>query len=329
MNYFLRYAEEVREADTRHEAYALMAREHDNLRLALEEARELGADETLMRLAAALTGFWWVRGFFREASGWLAVALERASSPPLARMEVLRLAGSLARHERDFARAEALVGEWRRAAEQAGDDQQVRLAMSQAAGHAEAKGDLDRARAGYLAVQALADEAGDRDMHAAMEVNLGVLGLRAGDFGSALRHSVAAAEIFREMGDESGLTVSLQNCGWSAFGLGDHQRAEESFREALAVAGSMGWVFMIAILALGLGGVSVARGEAERGVRLLGAADSLRAALETGFNDAVEEEVHERAVADAKAALGDEAFAAAWARGQGMTPDEVVEICAA
>ena len=37
-----------------------------------------------------------------------------------------------------------------------------------------------------------------------------------------------------------------------------------------------------------------------------------------------EEQSHQRAVADAKAALGDDAFAAAWARGEAMTPDEIV-----
>jgi hypothetical protein len=37
---------------------------------------------------------------------------------------------------------------------------------------------------------------------------------------------------------------------------------------------------------------------------------------------------HDLAVADAKAALGEDAFAAAWARGQAMTPEEIVEFAA-
>ncbi len=329
-DYFLRHAEEAWEADSEQEVYRLLAREHDNLRLALEEARDLGEDETLLRLTAALARFWSIRGFVREASPWLALALERGSSPPLARMEVLRAAAAVARvYERDLARAEALNAEWRRAAERAGDDAELRHAMKQAAGFAEVRGDLDGARAGYLAVQALADEAGDRGMYAAMEVNVGLVDMLTGDFGSALRHSEAAADIFRELGEESGLAVSLQNCGWSALRLGDHGRAEASFREALVVAGGMGWVFMIGILGLALGAVNVARGEAERGVQLLGAAAAIREELETGFNDALEKETHERAVADAKAALGDEAFSAAWARGDGMTPDEIVQFCGA
>jgi hypothetical protein len=33
-----------------------------------------------------------------------------------------------------------------------------------------------------------------------------------------------------------------------------------------------------------------------------------------GMSDAFEEQIHERALADARAALGEEAFTAAWAR---------------
>jgi len=37
-----------------------------------------------------------------------------------------------------------------------------------------------------------------------------------------------------------------------------------------------------------------------------------------------EEQVHERAVADARAALGEAGFAEAWARGEAMTAEEIV-----
>jgi hypothetical protein len=71
----------------------------------------------------------------------------------------------------------------------------------------------------------------------------------------------------------------------------------------------------------------VAKHEEGRGAQLLGAAAALRKELEIGLEDAFEEQLHERAVGDAKAALGEEAFAAAWARGEAMTPGEIVEFC--
>ena len=43
-------------------------------------------------------------------------------------------------------------------------------------------------------------------------------------------------------------------------------------------------------------------------------------------SDANEEKLQQRAVAAAKAALGEDAFAAAWAGGEAMTPEEIVQL---
>ena len=122
--------------------------------------------------------------------------------------------------------------------------------------------------------------------------------------------------------------MALQNCGWSAFALGETALACDSFREALVLAGRLGAPHFIAGNACGLAAVFVSEHEEERGAQLLGAASSLREELGRGFDDALEERIHEQAVADAKAALGEEAFAAAWARGQAMQPDEIALLCA-
>ena len=62
-----------------------------------------------------------------------------------------------------------------------------------------------------------------------------------------------------------------------------------------------------------------ARHEDGRGAELLGAGASLREEIERGLDSEVLEQLHDQAVADARAALGEEAFAAAWARGPAMT----------
>lgn len=73
----------------------------------------------------------------------------------------------------------------------------------------------------------------------------------------------------------------------------------------------------------------VALHEEERGVGIFGAAASLLEELAVGFDDECEERMRNRAVADAKASLGEEAFAEAWACGEAMTPDEIVALCTA
>ena len=117
---------------------------------------------------------------------------------------------------------------------------------------------------------------------------------------------------------------ALVNCGWNALGLGDRGLADESIRRALLVAGPFGAMLPIAEGVAGLAAALVMSGEERRGAQLLGAAESLRDELKLGFNDELQDQIQERAVADAKAALGEETFAAECARGRAMAPDEIV-----
>jgi len=121
--------------------------------------------------------------------------------------------------------------------------------------------------------------------------------------------------------------VSLGNCGWASLGLGDHVRAADWFREALVASDGLGIVGVIRGVALGLAAVAVADGENERAAKLLGAEARMRD--EIGLElDAFEEQVRERTVAEARTALGGDAFAAAFARGDAMTQDEILELAA-
>jgi predicted ATPase len=329
--YFLRFAEE---ADRHDEAGGVLMSElaaridldYSNLRSALEWARDCDEGEVLLRLAAALAFYWGMRAAYRESRAWAGLALERASSPPEARMTLLRVAASRAMDEKDFARAEARVAEHRRLAEEVGDETEVLKGMNMAAWLAYEQGDVEAARNLWLRVREIYVEMGDLPYQAAMTVNIGLAALTSGDFRTALEYSTEAADLFRGL-EESGTAVALQNCGWSAFALGDTALAGDSFREALVLAGRLGAPRIIASIACGLGAVFVTEHEEERGAQLLGAVSSLREELGIGFPDALEERVQEQAVADAKAALGEETFAAAWARGQAMQPDEIVKLC--
>jgi predicted ATPase len=133
---------------------ARIGAEHANLRASLEWARDSREHEVLLRLAAALTHYWGLRGFYGEIDTWLPLALERAAAPAQARMEGLRSLCIRATDMGDHARADALVAEWRTLAEQSGDEKQVLLAMNSAAVNATEKGDLDDARAQLTALAA-------------------------------------------------------------------------------------------------------------------------------------------------------------------------------
>jgi predicted ATPase/class 3 adenylate cyclase len=305
--------------------------EQDNLRAALEWARDSREDEVLLRLVAAVAMYWRSRGFSQELDMWLDLALERGSSPAQARMWVLRAADIRASSKRDWARSEALIAEWRRIAEQEGDERQVLMTLNAAALNALEQGDFDNARAQLIEIGQRAAEIGDGFMAAFATVNLGLVALRLRNFRAGLDYSGKAAELFRERGDDGGVAVALENCGWSSLGLSNPARAAEYFREAIAVVGRVGATRtgLACTTAFGLAASLIALHEEERGVQLLGAAASLREELGIGFEDEDEHVRHDQAVADAKEALGEEAFAAAWARGEAMTPEEIVAFCAA
>jgi hypothetical protein len=68
----------------------------------------------------------------------------------------------------------------------------------------------------------------------------------------------------------------------------------------------------------------IALQDAERGAQLLSASGALFAEVGTDLQDTLQEHMRDRAAAEAEAALGADAFTVAWARGEGMTLEEIV-----
>jgi predicted ATPase len=325
--FFLGFVEEAEQAAEERDEQAYFERitaEHDNLVAALEWARDSAEDEILLRLSAAMAVYWRTRAFHQELDTWLPLALDRASSPALPRMKVLRGAHTRAASKRDWMRSEALIAEWRRIAEEEGDEVQVLRAMNSAASNASDRGELNDAEVQFTAIAKKASEIGDLGMVAITTVNLAQVAGRSRDFRLALEYARAAADLFRGLDDEYGTAVALENCGWSCLDLSDFEPAADFFHQTLAVWGRLGATSKVVASAQGLAAALVGRHEPERGTQLLGAAARLGEELDVGFSDEQEQETHESALADAKAALGGKAFAAAWARGEAMTLEDVV-----
>jgi hypothetical protein len=182
------------------------------------------------------------------------------------------------------------------------------------------RGDHERGRAQFLALRERYRALGERGNLAGVTVNIGMVALVSGDFAAGVAYSEEALAMFRELNDDGGVVVALINGGCSAVGLGDGARAEQSLRDGLALAIRLDWKRGAIANIEGLAAALVVQHEEERGAQLLGAAASLREELGIDVNY---EELNDRAVADAKAALGEEGFAAAWARGEGMTAEEI------
>ena len=115
----------------------------------------------------------------------------------------------------------------------------------------------------------------------------------------------------------------LPKWGSAALLLGDNERAEALYREALSHIRELrdSWWTGRCLQLLGL--LASERGDHPRAAHLLGAAWARLQAV--GAPWIPQERVrHEQAISRSRAALGDEGFERAWADGQGMSADEAV-----
>jgi hypothetical protein len=104
---------------------------------------------------------------------------------------------------------------------------------------------------------------------------------------------------------------------------GDSTRAGVLYREGLTLAARIGQNQAVADGLRRLAGLAGAAGQGTRAARLFGAADMLRTVMGTPIPPA-EREGYDRDVDAARAALGEEAFAAAWEAGQALSPEEAI-----
>jgi hypothetical protein len=111
--------------------------------------------------------------------------------------------------------------------------------------------------------------------------------------------------------------------GREAHGQGEYEAAWALLEESLAIFRELGDKEGIAQNLEGLAALAVARAQLVRAARLFGAAEGLREAMGAPLRSADRAE-HDRSVAAARAALGEEAFTAAWAEGRAMSLEHTV-----
>jgi tetratricopeptide (TPR) repeat protein len=159
---------------------AVLLREHDNFRAALDYALAAG-DPVGPRLARALGGFWLAHGFFHEGQDWLERALAAGPADQWLRADLLRLIGTVLCAAGDFEQARITLGQAREAAEAAGATSvQARIRVLQAEIHVAQGGTLAEALAACEAAMPLL-EAGDLEGMADAWLLVGKLRLWRGD----------------------------------------------------------------------------------------------------------------------------------------------------
>lgn len=286
------------------------------------------------------------------------LALADDATPADVRAKALNCAGYLAFREGVVAAARQHCQEAADLCERIGDRPGMAMALNYLGTTAVTEGAYDRARALFEEVLAIQEELHDRLGYATALNNLAVVALRASDPVRAAQLFERALPLSRQLGAPSFIATCLDNLGDAYERVGDFARAEPLIREGLAMRRAMNDQPGIAMSLRLLGHFLRQRGRlaaAEAALRealvlsaTVGAMDYLvrsledlavvvrlpgdpaRAARMRGLADAIRErndlaviaaDLSEyRAENDAlRSALGEDAFAAAWAEGRQQT----------
>ena len=337
--------------------------EYDNLCSALAWSQTTAGDsEVALRIASSLVGLWNHRGIPREAIAALERTLDhprgvgRTAAHAAARAELAQFLGAtgnyaaaqaqyeqalslarelsdsgryawvldrlgvLAREQADSATAWARMTESLAISRELGDVQAVAWTLVTMAEIAIVDEDPARAEALLAESRALGQplEFGWRLNH------LGHAAQLRGDFQRAARLHQESLDRFQSVGHQPyGVAAAYQSLGETALGLGRLDEAARWLAQGLALSQTLYVPAYIAWCLAGLGSAAALDEEPERAARLWGAAEGLRQFIGCRSAPAARA-TYERALAVARAQLGEATWAVAWAEGRAMPLEQAI-----
>lgn len=310
-------------------ARTLLEAEHANLRATLawfDEGAEHGA---LLRLAAKLGRYWTGQGHFQEGQNWLERALAQSGERATAdRAKALVALGLSQIFQGANQEAEGSLTEGLAVSRTLGTAVHEAIALIGLGALATLRGDHDLGETLLEESRAAAETVADHRLAGILAGwvanNLAVIARTQGDHLLATRHLEESLRLEREAGSIEGMIMALGDLGDLARDRGDHRQALALYREALALGrGNPGQRVVIQVIeAVGI--VAAGAGQVERGVRLMSAATAQRERHRLRYWVRESEVALEQAVAAARASLGEQAFATAWAAGGILSPGQAL-----
>jgi predicted ATPase/DNA-binding XRE family transcriptional regulator len=338
--YYLALAEAAQpEASIRmqEEWMAVLETEHENLRAALRWAirqREVGIGT---QLGLMMWRFWAERYHVSEGRRWLEAVLAigepeggvAENTLPARRWAFLHLVtGMLAAGPGDYDRAVALFEESLALYRKIGHIKGTSGPLRELGAVAYHRGDYESAV--RLSEQALAIS---RESGSAFGSGLAVCTLT--DALRAQGHTERARTLLEEsvaslrrrtypLRVANALAISLSRLGSVECEMGRVARASELHKESLKLARRFGFTFDVVICLEGMARVQAIQGRPERAARLLGASAARHEEKGTPLTPITRAD-RDHAVAEIRAAIGEDMLAAEWAKGNAMTLEEAIK----
>jgi predicted ATPase len=290
--------------------------------------------------------------------------LAGAAAPTKARTRALFAAGVLAGEQGDYASAETLISESQNIARQLGDNTGVAVSLNALAVFARDRGSIAKARALFEESLALWRELGDLKAVARAVSNLANVVKLQEDYDRARSLYAECLSIFRGLGDRTGVAWSLNYQGDVARDQGDSAAARTLYEQCLAIFRELGDRWGIAGTLADLGSLAreqrdypcahslyresilifqeldhkrgvarllecfacsaAAQFQAERSLRLAGAAAGLRQNIGAPLTPAEQAKL-EAILGTARQALTNTAGATAWLEGWALPVEKAIE----
>jgi serine/threonine-protein kinase PknK len=301
---------------------ARLGAESANLRSALDFClNEHGDADAVMEIVVGIPlGCLWARGKLGEARHWFDESLARSSRVTVLRVRAMLRNSILAMVGGEVATGNQLLDEARVLIRQVSDPMALSQLHHVAAHSAHFAGDLPRAVSELERALAMSISRTDLDCYLDILSSLALFVSMAGQHERSKACYQEIIQLTGPRGESLHRANALLALGLDAWRRGDPVHAVELQRSGLEIKlgldDQLGTPLGLEALAWGVG----ALGQHKRAAHLLGAADVLWDATGASIATLMPELVceHDKSVAAARAALGDQAYAAAFRRGRQM-----------
>lgn len=257
---------------------ARLAREYDNVRVALESSLAAGDADKYSRLLVALWWFWYVRCSFDEGRGWLHIALTDLEPVlPSTRAALLLGAGQLAWAQGDHHTDRVMFEEALSLATALNDDGLVGHALLRLSLADYAAGEMSQAQEHLTNSIHLLRKDGTTSLLAEALNNLGwIRAIELNSVSDAAELLDESLSLARQSGDLWTLQEVLDSVAALKLANGDVDAAEDLQQESLRTCAAIGDVWSLPRILAGFVRIAMVRGQPDKALRVGAAASRLR-----------------------------------------------------
>ena len=252
-----------------------------------------------------------------------ALALYRELDDRVGSVFVLSVLGSLLRYQGEYARARALLEEALALSQVAGDIQGHALSLLILGTLLLFAGDLTQAQARLEESLAVSRKLGYKRNIALSTYILGIVTYQQGDLARARSLYEESLVLLKEVGERGRVASVIGSQGRLALTQGDYVAARALLEESLQLSVELDEKWETTEGLEGLAAVMAAQGEAGWAARCMSAAQALREAIGAHLPP-VFQPMHDSTIASVRKQLGERVFAAAWAEGRTMSPEQIL-----